>query len=135
MQHALETTLDNIDIVAKLGQFPTHKLRVVDNYTLSHDDRNVLWFARKWTGDGKERVMTVLDDTVKSVQFLFDMYRDLNDDTVSSHVFKQAVTRILNNRDQFIAGVDILSKSYDDVNLTVSFTTLSNQFFAICNHP
>ena len=73
MDKLLEVLLQNIGVVAKLVDYPTHSIRILSDIDaivpiLSHESRSFRGIQRYLSNDGRERVCRAIDTTLALIE-------------------------------------------------------------------
>lgn len=133
MQSVLETVLHNVDTIARVCSFPSHKLRVINEFTIVHDDRvYVQWLTRRLTGDGRDTLIQAISKTLDALKSIHVVFRDSKQESSTYREYSNVIARVNELSIDFINGIKTIAKVYDDVNTVVRLTQLIERFKSIC---
>lgn len=122
----MDTIKQNVAAVCMLLQHPTNQLRIIESSKLEHDMRNFRTISRFVSGDSRFQVLIVLTSTMNALIEYCDIFDDLKHNSQSYVKFKHHFDELYEKSDRFINALDILCKSYSDVNVTVAITVIKD---------
>jgi hypothetical protein len=117
----------NINVICGLNLYPNNRIRVQGNL-LSHDDRYMSSFTRALSGDGRDHVLCVIEDTMDILQVLVGLGRDLPSTTESHTRLHHRLRLIQLDGQDFIDGLGIFEKTYNDANVSLRVKAIRHNF-------
>lgn len=110
--------IDNVASICQLNQHPANRLRVIGGDKLVHETRPFPSISRFIHGDDRSAVLECIARTIGCLETYRVILGDLQRDSASFATLSEQFKTIQVSRHDFSTALDVLAKSYMDVNVT-----------------